>query len=116
MTRTGIRGVRRVDGPAKLTGAARYAADVPSNDALVAVLVTATVPTGRLAGLDTAEASAAPGVARVLGPGDLPSFAPVPSPPVGHEVVGLQEDIVYEGQPIAIVLADTLERAQHAAR
>jgi xanthine dehydrogenase YagR molybdenum-binding subunit len=115
MTRTDIRGVRRVDGPAKLSGAARYAGDVPSTDALVAVLVTATVPAGRLAGLDTAEASAAPGVARVLGPGDLPAFSPVPSPPVGHEVVGLQEDIAYEGQPVGIVLADTLERAQHAA-
>jgi xanthine dehydrogenase YagR molybdenum-binding subunit len=115
MTTTDIGGVRRVDGPAKLTGSARYAADVPSTDALVAVLVTATVPTGRLAGLGAAEASAAPGVSRVLGPGDLPAFSPVPSPPAGHEVLGLQEAIAYEGQPIAIVLADTLERAQHAA-
>jgi xanthine dehydrogenase YagR molybdenum-binding subunit len=116
MSVTESRGVLRVDGPAKLTGAARYAADAPSTDALVAVLVTATVPAGRVAGLDTAAAVAAPGVARVLGPGDLPPLSPVSSPPLGHEVAGLQEAVAYEGQPIAIVLADTLERAQHAAR
>jgi xanthine dehydrogenase YagR molybdenum-binding subunit len=116
-------GLTRADGPAKLTGAARYAADHISAEAgdhqrnpLVAVLVTATVPTGRLAELDAAGAASAPGVHRVLTHGELPKLAELPSPPLGHPALPMRDDTVhYEGEPIAVVLADTLQNAQYAA-
>ncbi|PXY38345.1 xanthine dehydrogenase family protein molybdopterin-binding subunit [Prauserella flavalba] len=109
-------GLVRPDGPAKLTGAARYAADVPAESALAAALVSATVPNGRLAELDAAEARDCPGVAAVLTRADLPTLAELPSPPLGYPALPLQaEEIHYEGEPIAIVLAETLEQAQYAA-
>ncbi|UNO38476.1 xanthine dehydrogenase family protein molybdopterin-binding subunit [Streptomyces sp. MST-110588] len=109
-------GLRRPDGPAKLTGAALYTADRPHPDALVAALVTATVPTGRLAALDTAAAERAPGVVRVIRHQDMPRLNPMPSPPMGHTVLVMQDDrIHYEGQPVAVVLARTWEQARYAA-
>jgi xanthine dehydrogenase YagR molybdenum-binding subunit len=108
-------GLRRVDGPAKLSGAAQYSGDAPSAGALFAVLVTSSVPVGRLVELDRGEAARAPGVFRIFGPGDLPPLPPLPSPPLGHEVIGLEKRISYEGQPIAVVLAETLQQAQYAA-
>lgn len=109
-------GLRRPDGPAKLTGSARYVADIPVEDCLVAALVTATVPLGRLAALDAGAARRAPGVVAVLGHEDMPRLEPMPTPPLGEELVPMQGDrIRYEGQPIAIVLAQTWEQARYAA-
>jgi xanthine dehydrogenase YagR molybdenum-binding subunit len=122
-TPTLTRGLTRADGPAKLTGGARYAADHAAAETgerqrnpLVAVLVTATVPNGRLAELDTAGAAGAPGVHQVITHGELPKLAELPSPPLGHPALPMRDDTVhYEGEPIAVVLADTLQNAQYAA-
>ena len=109
-------GLLRPDGPVKLTGAARYAADEVAPDALIAALVTATVPNGRVSALDTAAAETAPGVSRVLTAADMPRLAELSSPPSGYPAQPLQEDTVhYEGEPIAVVLADTWEQARYAA-
>ena len=111
-----VLGVRRPDGDVKLTGAARYAADAAHPNALVAALVTSSVARGRVVGLDTAAAAQVPGVVRILGPSDFPRLTPMPSPPMGHAVIPMQDDEVqYEGQPIAIVLAQTWEDARYAA-
>ncbi|KOG88733.1 hypothetical protein ADK38_18145, partial [Streptomyces varsoviensis] len=67
-------GLRRPDGPAKLTGTARYAADTPAHGAAYAILVGATVPTGRLTALHTEAARGAPGVSAVLTAEDLPDM------------------------------------------
>jgi xanthine dehydrogenase YagR molybdenum-binding subunit len=110
------RGYVRLDGPAKLTGAARYAADTPTDGALVATLVCSTVATGRIASLDTEAAAAAPGVVAVLDHTRMPRLGALPSPPLGHSVIPMQDDVIhYEGQPIAVVLAETLPQAQYAA-
>jgi xanthine dehydrogenase YagR molybdenum-binding subunit len=109
-------GLLRPDGPAKLTGAARYAGDVPAEGVLAAALVSSTVPTGRLTAVDTAVAECAPGVVHVLTHDTMPRLNPLPSPPLGHPVLPLQgTEIHYEGQPVAMVLAETLEQAQYAA-
>jgi len=108
-------GLVRPDGPAKLTGAARYSADHTIGGMLHAALVTATVARGRVAGVDTAEAAAAPGVAAVLTHRDLPRLSPPPVPPLAHSVLAMQDDRVhYEGQPVALVAAATREQAQQA--
>jgi xanthine dehydrogenase YagR molybdenum-binding subunit len=111
----------RVDGWAKVTGTARYAADLTGADLLHAVLVGSTVPSGRLTALDVTAAERAPGVRLVLtsanrGPlGALPDGSdwsgwPAESrPPLADDVVN------YHGQYIAMVVADTVENAQRGA-
>lgn len=113
----------RVDGPAKVTGAARYSAEFPLPGLAHAQIVGARVAAGRIASIDTAAAERADGVAAVLTHRDLPGVADVPlvpslmgGPAPGETFFPMQDDAVhYAGQPIAIVVADTLEQAQHAA-
>lgn len=105
----------RADGPAKVTGAARYAADRPQDGLCYAVLVTATIPAGWVTELDTSAAEAAPGVVTVLTHRNTPPPAPLDDP-MWHGIMPLSGDEVrYEGEPVAVVVADTLERAQEAA-
>ncbi|MGH3881828.1 MAG: xanthine dehydrogenase family protein molybdopterin-binding subunit [Pseudonocardiaceae bacterium] len=109
-------GLRRPDGRAKLTGAARYAADTPAASVLHAALVPATVAYGQVTRIDAEEASAAPGVVTVLTHRSMPHLHATSSPPLGQPVLPMQDDRVYhEGQPVAMVLAETLEQARHAA-
>ncbi|MBQ1090087.1 xanthine dehydrogenase family protein molybdopterin-binding subunit [Streptomyces sp. B93] len=112
-----MRGVSRQDGPIKVTGAAAYAADYNVAGQLYAVLVAATVPAGRVRGYDTDEALEQPGVVHVLT--GLPpvdkAFAALPSPPLATRFLPLQSDEVhYWGQPVAMVLAESLEAAEDA--
>ncbi|MGW0732676.1 xanthine dehydrogenase family protein molybdopterin-binding subunit [Streptomyces sp. NPDC002851] len=112
----------RVDGRHKVTGGARYTADVPMEGMAYALVVGAHVPSGRITRIDTSEALQAHGVRAVLThenlpriaaqPPLLPSLAGMPAP--GQTFFPLQDEVVhYAGQPVAIVVADTLERAQH---
>src|SRR5262245_41750373 len=112
----------RVDGRLKVTGQARYAAEVQLPDLCHAVLVTSTVGRGRVTGLDTAAAEKAPGVLAVLthrhtSQLSLPEEArAMTDPPVGRPFAPIQGDeVYYNGQPLAVVVADTLERAVQAA-
>ncbi len=106
----------RQDGPLKVTGAARYTADNRPDGMLHGVFVGAPVAAGRLRGIDTEEARALAGVARVLTHTDLPRLAAPPMPPASSTRIPLQDDeIRHQGEPIALVLADTLEDAEHAA-
>ena len=108
--------ISRQDGPAKVTGHARYAADTPVADIVHAVFVPAMVARGRVISIDTRVAESAPGVVRVFVHGTFPRLGAATSPPLGQAVVPLQDDrVFYEGQPIALVVAETLEQAQHAA-
>jgi xanthine dehydrogenase YagR molybdenum-binding subunit len=109
--------VSRLDGAAKVAGAARYAADTPLSDAAYAVIVPATRPKARITGLDLAAASAMPGVIGIFTHRNTPKFGEVTVPLAGETVLPLQDDRVrYEGQAVALVVADSLERATEAAR
>ena len=106
----------RQDGPLKVTGAARYTADNRLAGMLHGVFVGAPVAAGRLRHIDVADAEALAGVARVLTHRDLPRLAPPPMPPAASTRIPLQDDeIRHQGEPVALVLADTLEDAEHAA-
>jgi CO/xanthine dehydrogenase Mo-binding subunit len=59
-------GVDRVDGPRKVTGAARYPSDFDLPDLAYAALVRSTIAAGTIAGIDTGAAESAPGVLAVL--------------------------------------------------
>jgi xanthine dehydrogenase YagR molybdenum-binding subunit len=116
--------VTRVDGPAKVTGGARYTAEIALPNLSHLALVGATIASGRVSAVDAGDALAADGVLAVLTHESLP---PIPGEPhllpslLGQAAPGmsffpLQDDIVhYAGQPVALVVADSHERAQHAA-
>ncbi|MGI8815246.1 MAG: xanthine dehydrogenase family protein molybdopterin-binding subunit [Pseudonocardia sp.] len=102
----------RVEGQLKITGAARYAADHSPEGTLHAVLVGAPVAAGRLSGVDTETALALPGVIHVLTAADLPSFGEL-TPPAGVLTMPFSDDTIrYEGQPVAIVLGETIQAAE----
>src|SRR5437764_10828130 len=112
----------RVDGRLKVTGGARYAAEFQVKDVAYGVLVLSTVAKGQVKKIDTAAAEKAPGVLAVIthksaGKVVLPEKAKaLVDPKVGRPLQPLQDDQVhYHGQPIAVVVADTFERATHAA-
>ncbi|HUZ65463.1 MAG TPA: xanthine dehydrogenase family protein molybdopterin-binding subunit [Acetobacteraceae bacterium] len=106
----------RPEGPAKVTGRTRYTADQAHAGMLHAVLVGATIPAGRVVSIDVRPALRAAGVVRVLVAADLPAMGKAPVPPLAVSAMPMQGDeIRHEGQPIAIVLAETLEAAEHGA-
>ena len=112
--------VPRADGPIKVTGAARYAGDQNLPGQVYAVSVAATVPAGRVTGIDAGAALAAPGVVRVLVAADMPrvhaDLGNISVPPLATRFIPMQTDaVMHEGQPIAIVLAESLEAAEAAA-
>lgn len=115
--------VPRVDGPAKVTGAAHYSGEIWLPGLAYAEIVSATVPSGRVSSIETAEAERADGVAAVLTHHDMPKVNQVPLLPslVGFAAPGetffpMQDDVIhYAGQPVAIVVADSLEQARYAA-
>lgn len=113
----------RVDGRLKVTGAARYSAEVEVPDLVHAVLVMSTIAKGRIQQIDTQAAERAPGVLAVIthlnAPKlnfDKPEQRAFIDPRVGKHFPVLQSDTIYfNSQPIAVAIADTLERAQYAA-
>jgi xanthine dehydrogenase YagR molybdenum-binding subunit len=118
------RPVDRVDGPAKTTGAARYAAEYPYPDLAHAALVHATVSRARVTAIDTAAALDVPGVLAVLTHENAPRLRPAPSPSMtnlsslvsGTSVNYLNTDEVHwDGQPVAVVVAESLDAAREAA-
>jgi xanthine dehydrogenase YagR molybdenum-binding subunit len=114
--------INRTDGRLKVTGAARYSAEHPLPLLAHAVLVTSTIPAGRIAGIDSAVPAKMPGVLLVMTHLNAPGLpaggkAGAGSPPAGRVMNLLQEDrIYYNNQPIAVVVADTLEHARAAAQ
>ena len=113
MTATGARARgQRVEAPLKLTGAARYAADHRPDGMLHAVLVGAPVAAGRLRGVDATAALNLPGVTAVLTAADLPAFPELPPPSAVRAMPFSDDRIRFEGQPVAIVLAESIEAAE----
>jgi xanthine dehydrogenase YagR molybdenum-binding subunit len=108
---------QRYDGNAKVTGKAKYAAEFPVKDVTYAWMVQSTIPNGSIAAIDQTQASKAPGVLSVITPFNAPKLPkPKTEPPATRHITVLQEtDVWYNGQPIAVVVADTLEHARYAA-
>jgi len=116
--------VTRVDGRAKVTGAARYSAEMSLPGTTYLAIVGATIPSGRVSAIDAEEARAADGVLAVLTHDDLPKVAVAPHllPSLvgfaapGESFFPMQDDVVhYAGQPVALVVAEEYEQAQYAA-
>jgi xanthine dehydrogenase YagR molybdenum-binding subunit len=112
--------VTRVDGPAKVTGAAKYAAEFDIPNLSYALMVTSSIANGKITRMDTAAALRAPGVLAVMTPANAPklpqSGKAAVNPPAGRVLSLLQDNEVhYNNQPIAVVVAQTLNEAIYAA-
>ena len=115
--------ISRVDGRAKVTGTARYAAEFDVPGLAHAALVSSTVPRGRVTAIETAEAERAAGVLGVLTHLNAPRLPyrrfeerPGVDPQSGDQLRVFQgPDVLFSGQPIGVVVAETLEQARHAA-
>ena len=112
----------RVDGPAKVTGAAQYAGEFTAAGLLHGYVVSGTIAKGRIRSVDTSAALAVPGVIQVFTHENRPSAAwfdykyhDEVGPP-GSPFRALYGDrIQYSGQPVALVVAEEFGIARHAA-
>lgn len=113
----------RVTGRAVVTGAAKYAAEHEIPGIVYGVLVGSTVTSGSIAAMDTKAAERAPGVLAVIThlnappvPGYDAGGNPVKGPTGGRGLQVFNGNTVYfNDQPVALVIADTFERATYAA-
>ncbi len=109
----------RREGTLKVTGEARFAADNHPAGMLHAVMAVSTIARGRVASLDVAAAKAHPGVVEVMTSANAPRLAQDPDEkdsPFTFKIELLQDDRVrYANQPIAVVIAETLEAAAEGA-
>ena len=113
----------RVDGPEKVRGAARFAAEVPMDNLLHASFVHSTIARGTIAELDITAAEAAPGVALVMTHRNAPKLKVPPTigftnlKAAGNHTLPVMQDaeIRWNGQVVAVILAETREQADHAA-
>ncbi len=112
--------IARMDALAKVTGAARFASDMPVPRPLFAVLVTSTIAKGRITGFDDTAARAVAGVRDIMthlnrpplqplkhffqGGSGMTTVAPLAGPAVAHD-----------GQIVAMIVADTFEAAREAS-
>ena len=114
--------VSRLDGRLKVAGAARFAAEMPMDGMAYAALSYSTIARGRITAIDTAAAEAAPGVVLVMTHRNAPRmarpavFGTSPTAVGPSDLPVMQDDrIHWNGQPVALVLAETQEQADHAA-
>ncbi|WP_115539814.1 xanthine dehydrogenase family protein molybdopterin-binding subunit [Xanthomonas campestris] len=115
-------GMPRIDGRAKVTGQARYAAEWPVPDLAYGVVVNSSIAKGRIVGFDLEAARAVPGVLEIVTHENRPHmrgmdlFYKDMTAPAGSPFRPLYDNaILYSGQPIALVVAETFEAARHAA-
>ncbi|HEY1581585.1 MAG TPA: xanthine dehydrogenase family protein molybdopterin-binding subunit [Chthoniobacterales bacterium] len=110
----------RVDGPAKVTGQARYAAEFTPNKLAYGAFIQSPIANGRLTNLDLSMAKAAPGVLDILTRENCPKFPPYPEEMTkpgapGENRVPLQDDrLHWVGQFLGVVIAESLEKVRHA--
>jgi xanthine dehydrogenase YagR molybdenum-binding subunit len=117
--------INRVDGRLKVTGGARYSAEIPVPDIAYGVIVPSEIARGTIERLDTSAAEQLAGVLAVMTPSNAPKLESLAkfvreggkgAPPTGRWLSLLQDNLVhYNGQPIALVIAETIEVAMHAA-
>ena len=125
------RPLNRADGRLKVTGAARYTAEVPLDGVAYGIMVGSTIARGTIEHIDTTAASRIPGVLAIMTHENTPKLESLQKfeqeggkgtggsgggRPTGRALSLLQDDRVhYNGQPIAVVVAERFEIAMQAA-
>ena len=113
--------ISRVDGRAKVTGLARYAAEPIVANLVYGSVVSSTIAKGKIRTIDTTEARAVPGVLEVLThensplPASKRTFVDEAGSPGETFIPFRHNAIKFNQQPVALVLADTFEAARYAA-
>ena len=102
----------RTDAMGKLTGEARYTVDYDGKDLLHGSLLRSSVPSGRIKALDTTLAESLPGVRCIVTAMDVPDTRA--GWVLREHALFAREQVRYEGEPIAGVVADTPEQAKAA--
>ncbi|GAA0499595.1 xanthine dehydrogenase family protein molybdopterin-binding subunit [Streptomyces olivaceiscleroticus] len=109
----------RVEGLAKVTGAARYAGEIPFAEMAHGWLVLSTIARGRISAIEEDAVLAMPGVLKVLHHGNAPRVDTDYTGLLGRPdptIAVFQNDCVpYLGWPVALVVAETSEQAREAA-
>jgi xanthine dehydrogenase YagR molybdenum-binding subunit len=111
----------RYEGIAKVTGKAKYAAEFrqpfPEADLLYAYIVQATIPNGTIQSIERSAADRSPGVIAILTPFNAPKLNQGPPQPPARRNLSLLQDkqVNYNGQPVALVVARSLNEAKAAA-
>jgi len=111
-------GLDRVDGRLKVTGKAKYSAEYNTKGLVYGVLAGSTITSGTIKTIDAKAAENAPGVLAVytyLNSPKIPGYQDPPTQPKGPFRIFDDNKIYFNGQPVALVVADTFERAQYAA-
>lgn len=117
MTRYIGKEMSRVDGVAKVTGRAKYAAEFRAPNLAYGFIVLGTAAKGTIKSIDTREAESAPGVVRVFTHLNTPKLGSKASQEQDKSFRALQSDrIHFNAQPVALVVAETYEQARYAAR
>ncbi|KQB42649.1 xanthine dehydrogenase family protein molybdopterin-binding subunit [Flavobacterium aquidurense] len=114
--------ISRLEGRLKVTGSAKYAGEYEAEDLLYGYVVNSTITKGKITVIDTTEAKTLEGVIEIFTHENKPStawfdfqYADMDAPP-GTVFKPLKDnDIKYNGQPIALVVAATFEMARYAA-
>ncbi|MET8056878.1 xanthine dehydrogenase family protein molybdopterin-binding subunit [Streptomyces microflavus] len=110
----------RVEGRDKVTGAARYAGEIPFAGLAHGWLVLSTVTRGSIRTIDTAPVLGMPGVLAVLHHGNAPRLhtdyiGMLGTPPDPTSAVFQDDRVPFAGWPVALVVAETPEQAREAA-
>ncbi|MCP2025268.1 xanthine dehydrogenase YagR molybdenum-binding subunit [Flavobacterium sp. HSC-32F16] len=114
--------ISRLEGRLKVTGAAKYAGEYDADDLLYGYVVNSTITKGKIKIMNTSDAMKLKGVVEVFTHENRPStawfdfqYADMDAPP-GTVFKPLKDNIIrYNGQPIALVVAETFEMARYAA-
>jgi len=112
----------RIDGPAKVTGLAKYAGEFAAPDLAYGYVVSSAIAKGRIVAIDSGQAEAVPGVLKVITHENRPrtawrdkNFQDQVAPP-GSPFRALYDDLIaFSGQPVALVVAEDFETARYAA-
>ncbi len=114
--------VSRVDGPAKVTGQAKYAAEFNVPGLAHGFVVSSTIAKGRIKSIDRTAALAVPGMIAVLAhdnrldvASEHEKYTDETAPPGLPWRPLYDEEIFFSGQPIALVVAEEFEIARLAA-
>jgi len=111
--------LNRVDGRLKVTGGAKYSGEYKQPGLTYGVLVGATIASGTVTAMDTRSAERAPGVVAVItvfNAPRVPGYQPDAAKPIRGLKLFNDNKVYFYAQPIALVVAETFERATYAAR
>jgi xanthine dehydrogenase YagR molybdenum-binding subunit len=113
--------VNRVDGHQKVTGKAQYAGEVVLSEMAHGVLLSSSKTAGKIRKISTQDAEKSPGVLLVLTHENTEAFGELPNDLMAGGTVGeprppLSDNrILHNGQYVAMVVAERMEQARHAA-